>query len=54
MLEPYTGKLVRTVLREERGREASDLPGCAVKNTKIIKINLALYKEGAFRIEGGT
>lgn len=27
MLEPYAGKLARTVLREERSREASDLPG---------------------------
>ncbi len=27
MLEPYTVKVVRTVLREEWGREAPDLPG---------------------------
>jgi hypothetical protein len=26
MLEPYDGKLSRTVLRGERGRKASDLP----------------------------
>jgi hypothetical protein len=26
-LEPYDGKLSRTVLRGERGREAPDLPG---------------------------
>jgi len=26
MLEPYDGKLSRTVLRGERGREAPDLP----------------------------
>lgn len=28
MLEPYAGKLACTVLREERGCEAPDLPGC--------------------------
>ncbi len=27
MLEPYDGKLSRTVLRGEGGREAPDLPG---------------------------
>jgi len=34
MLEPYTGKLVRTVLREERGCEAPDLPGALQINNK--------------------
>ncbi len=27
MLEPYAEKFARTVLREEGGREAPDLPG---------------------------
>jgi len=31
MLEPCDGKLSRTVLRGERGREAPDLPGRATR-----------------------
>ena len=50
MLEPYTGKLVRTVLREERGREAPDLPGYATRHSLSVSVygkveNLYLYEE---------
>lgn len=39
MLEPYDGKLSRTVLRGERGREAPDLPGNTGGNMKFYIIN---------------
>ena len=49
MLEPYEGKLSRTVLRGERGRKAPDLPGlrhevayfdCS-KEVNDLRLNLA-------------
>ena len=36
MLEPYEGKLSRTVLRGEWGSEAPDLPGLPQKKIDII------------------
>jgi len=38
MLEPYDGKLSRTVLRGEGGRKAPDLPGDHKEETWTVQI----------------
>ena len=35
-LEPYDGKLSRTVLRGERGSNALDLPGVATRSREVV------------------
>lgn len=42
MLEPYAGKLACTVLREERGREAPDLPD-ASDNPILEKVKIDFW-----------
>jgi hypothetical protein len=39
-LEPYEGKLSRTVLRGERGRKAPDLPGNAPRSSRLVENRL--------------
>jgi len=44
LLEPYDWKLSRTVLRGERGSNASDLPGKAIASANMASYIKYLYK----------
>jgi len=47
MLEPYEGKLSRTVLRGERGREAPDLPDPkSIRREMMETKKFIYYKDG--------
>lgn len=43
MLEPYDGKLSRTVLRGEEGRKPLALPGAHMKNIKLFVSTVLIF-----------